>query len=134
MAIDAITYQDSGGSSPLDNASLAQVFGAEGSTFETIPDDRAHPSAISTTNYATASKDLYKQQDGYAAGYLMDVRVGRDGVVSGLYSNGKEVEQAQLVLADFLNYNGLRATSGNNYVASEDVGEISIFAPGKGGR
>ncbi|MDH3393998.1 MAG: flagellar hook-basal body complex protein, partial [Desulfobulbaceae bacterium] len=133
LAISSISYKDSSGNGPLDNASLAQVFGADGSNFETIPDDRAHPSAISTTNYAMASKDLYKQQDGYASGYLMDVKVDRDGVVSGMYSNGKQIEQAQLVLADFVNYGGLRAANGNNYLASEDAGEISIYTPGQGG-
>lgn len=133
LAINAITYQDSSGNGPLANLSLAQVFGADGSIFETVPDDRAHSSAIGTTNYAVASKDLFKQQDGYASGYLMGVNVDKDGVLIGMYSNGEEIEQAQLMLADFVNYSGLNAVSGNNYLASEDAGAISIFAPGQDG-
>ncbi len=133
LAISSITYRDASGKSPAANPGLAQVFGADGSMFETVADDRAQPDAICTTNYAVASKDLYKQQDGYAAGYLVDVRVDRHGVVRGMYSNGKEIEQAQVMLADFVNYGGLRAVNGNSYLAAKEAGEITIAAAGENG-
>jgi len=133
LAINSITYRDGSGLSPAANPSLAQVFGAEGSMFETIQDDRSQPAAICTTSYAVASKDLYKEQDGYGVGYLMDVRVDKHGVVSGMYSNGKEIEQAQVMLADFVNYGGLRAVNGNSYLASDEAGAITIAAAGENG-
>ncbi len=131
LAISSIAYQDSSGNSPTTNPSLAEVFGVDGGSFATNQGNRAQPSAISTTNYATGSKTLFKNQDGYGKGYLQDVNVRGDGVVLGIYSNGQTLEQAQVVLADFVNYGGLRAIGGNNYLASEEAGAVTVSAPGE---
>ena len=133
LAINSISYRDSNGNSPATNTGLAQIFGPEGAMFDLTPDNRANPGAISTTNYANNTATLFQNQDGYGKGYLDDVQVSNDGVVTGYYSNGEKIEQAQVMLSDFVNYGGLRTASGNNFLATKEAGEITIAAPGEDG-
>ncbi|MDH3360198.1 MAG: flagellar hook-basal body complex protein, partial [Desulfobulbaceae bacterium] len=133
LAINSISYLDSNGNSPATNTNLAQIFGPEGTNFDTTPENRAHPGPISTTNYANDTSTLYQVQDGYGRGYIDDVQVSNEGVVTSYYSNGVKVDQAQLALADFVNYGGLRTASGNNFLATDEAGEITITTPGEDG-
>ena len=130
LQISSISYRDINGNSPATNTSLAQIFGPESSIFNTIPENRNHPGPICTTNYTTNSATLYQYQDGYGTGYLEDISVNPRGVISGIYSNGQEIKQAQLMLADFVNYDGLRPAAGNNYLATDLAGDIVIKEPG----
>lgn len=133
LAITSITYRDSSGNDIGTNPNLAQIFGDDSAQFNTILQDREYPAPINTTHYAYPSKTLYQLQDGYAKGYFQEAKVSQSGIVTGVYSNGIEVEQAQIVLADFINYGGLLPADGNGYWASDEAGEITVTNPGDQG-
>ncbi len=131
LAITSVSYRDAAGNDATANPALAQLFGDEGSSFATTVNAFSNPATISTTSYATASQTLYQNQDGYGVGYLQDVSVDKDGVLNGTYSNGQKIAQAQLVLADFINENGLYAAEGNAYRANNHAGAMTTDTPGK---
>lgn len=53
-------------------------------------------------------------QDGYSSGYLTGMSVTREGVLTGLFTNGIRRDVAAIKLATFQNPEGMRAI-GNNY-------------------
>ena len=133
FAVTAITYADSSGNDPAANTSLAQVFGDEDSIFAIENQDRFARNAISTTGYASPYVTIMQTQDGYPEGYLREISVDQEGVLSGLYTNFQQLEQAQVSLAKFVNLEGLVKQGGNLYVASDDAGTISTGTPGQNG-
>jgi flagellar hook protein FlgE len=80
-------------------------------------------SALTTQSYDTGSfSTLYTDQDGYTAGYLQSVSVDEDGVLSGTFSNGQEIELFTLELASFANQWGLRREGSNLFSETIDSG------------
>ncbi|MCP5142194.1 MAG: flagellar hook protein FlgE [Gammaproteobacteria bacterium] len=71
-------------------------------------------------------------QDGYTAGELIGIGIDSDGVVNARYSNGKNVAQGQVALADFTNPNGLQRMGDNNWIATSDSGPALVGAPNSG--
>lgn len=122
LAITSISYQDAAGNTPAANPALAQCFGADGGAFTVSPGDRYNLAAIGTTNYASQSLTLFQQQDGFGKGYLQDVAIGKDGIIAGVYSNGQRVDQAQVILADFANFEGMELLGGNLFAATDAAG------------
>jgi flagellar hook protein FlgE len=86
------------------------------------------------TQFSGSSGVSFQTQNGYATGSIMSLDVGEDGVVTGVFSNGKSRELYQVVVAKFPNYNGLSAVGNNLYAASFDSGLPVIGAPQTGGR
>ncbi|KAF1075720.1 flagellar hook protein FlgE [Halodesulfovibrio sp. MK-HDV] len=80
----------------------------------------------SATSYDLASTTHSMNQDGYTAGFLQEVTVDRNGVVSGRYSNGRREELFVLGLADFANRQGLSLQGGNLFAQSTSSGEAVI--------
>jgi flagellar hook protein FlgE len=71
------------------------------------------------------------QQNGYAAGALQSVAVNDKGRVVGSYSNGRSVDLAQIVLANFSGANNLLRLDGGAFVATAESGTATYNAPGK---
>ncbi|MCK6399046.1 flagellar hook protein FlgE [Thauera aminoaromatica] len=69
-------------------------------------------------------------QDGYTGGELAGVSVGRDGIVTGRYTNGETRELAQLALQTFRNPNALLSIGNNFWEATTESG---LTAPSKAG-
>ncbi len=88
--------------------------------------------ANATTNYATSSYTLTANQNGYGDGYLTDLYVDGDGIITGSYSNGLDLGLYVVALADFVNPNGLRNEGGNLYSATAEAGAKIEGAPGTG--
>lgn len=71
------------------------------------------------------------QQNGYAAGQLQSVAVSDKGRVVGTYSNGRSVDLAQIVLANFSGANRLQRVDGGAFEATAESGTPTYNAPGK---
>src|SRR5574343_1429 len=82
-----------------------------------------------TTQYGSPFGTNRLEQDGYAAGHLVGLSVGNDGVVQGRYSNGQTFAQGQVVLANFTNPNGLLSMGNNQWVETSDSGPPLVGAP-----
>lgn len=82
------------------------------------------------TQFDSESVVIGQQQNGFGAGELTNVGINGEGVVVASYSNGQQINIAQLVLAKFQNPGGLQLAGSNRYFASEEVGAIRIGLPG----
>jgi flagellar hook protein FlgE len=71
-------------------------------------------------------------QDGFTTGRIAGFSIGSDGVILGRYTNGQSRAQGQIVLADFINPQGLVATGNNQWTESADSGQPLVASPGSG--
>jgi len=82
------------------------------------------------TQYDSESIVIGQKQNGYSAGELTNVAINGDGVVVASYSNGRQVNVSQLVLAKFQNPGGLKLAGSNRFTAPAEVGSIRTGLPG----
>ncbi len=73
------------------------------------------------------------KQDGYGFGYLQNVQVSTDGVVSVRYDNGVTLDLWQITLYDFINTQGLYREGSNLYSETRDSGSPTEGAAGTTG-
>ena len=59
------------------------------------------------TGYSSTSVIKSIRDNGYTSGVLKGLNIGRDGVISGFFTNGQTSNLSQIVLADFPNADGL---------------------------
>ncbi|HUL93794.1 MAG TPA: flagellar hook protein FlgE [Burkholderiales bacterium] len=71
-------------------------------------------------------------QDGFSSGRLSGVSIGADGIIQGRYSNGQARNLAQVVLATFVNGQGLKPLGHNQYAETPDSGAALVGAPSTG--
>lgn len=105
-------------------ASNASAIGAAISNSGWLPNFKT-PSvdALSTQSYDTGgSSTLFQSQNGYTAGYLQNVSVSRDGILTGTYSNGQVLDLYSLTLTSFTNQWGLRREGGNLFSETRESG------------
>ncbi|MBH5368765.1 flagellar hook-basal body complex protein [Bradyrhizobium glycinis] len=69
-------------------------------------------------------------QNGYAAGQLRSVAVNNNGTVVGTFSNGQNLNLAQVQLSHFNGTNYLKAMDGGAYAATEQSGDAIDGASG----
>lgn len=82
-----------------------------------------------STQFGSASGTNSLKQDGYAAGHLVGLSVGSDGIIQGRYSNGQTFNQGQVVLANFTNPNGLQSLGNNQWSETSVSGPALVGAP-----
>jgi flagellar hook protein FlgE len=87
-----------------------------------------------TTQFGSPSVVSSQSQDGYSSGDLSGVKIGQDGTVSGVYSNGQSVAVGQLAMAKFVSNDGLAQAGQNLWAATEKSGDPALGAAGAGGR
>lgn len=69
-------------------------------------------------------------QNGYSAGQLRSVSVNNSGLVVGTFSNGQNLNLAQVTLSHFNGTNYLKAMDGGAYAATEQSGDAIAGASG----
>ncbi|MBS0531100.1 MAG: flagellar hook-basal body complex protein [Proteobacteria bacterium] len=85
------------------------------------------------TQYASTSGNATINainQNGYAAGQLQSVAVNNDGVVVGTFSNGQNLDLAQVSLSHFNGTNYLKALDGGAYEVTDQSGPAIAGASG----
>ncbi|KVW99806.1 flagellar hook protein FlgE [Shewanella frigidimarina] len=85
-----------------------------------------------STQYAANYNNSSLRQDGFTSGELKGVRLDDNGLVYGTYTNGQELLQGQVALANFSNPNGLKPVSNNAWVASNEAGQAIMGSPSTG--
>ncbi len=71
------------------------------------------------------------QQNGYAAGSLQTIAVGSNGMITGTFSNGQNVNLAQIPLVHFNSPDNLRSLVGGAYQVTNDSGPALAGASGQ---
>jgi len=85
------------------------------------------------TNFATTTGAATVNnftQNGYAAGQLQSVAINNNGLVVGTFSNGQNLDLAQVTLSHFNGTNYLQALSGEAYAVTEQSGPAIAGASG----
>jgi flagellar hook protein FlgE len=85
-----------------------------------------------TTQYGSAFSVNALSQDGYTSGRLVGFNVAQDGIILGRYSNGQSRNLGQIVLADFVNPQGLSPLGNNLWQETGDSGLALVGSPGTG--
>jgi flagellar hook protein FlgE len=86
------------------------------------------------TGAATLNSVTATSQDGSGIGSLVSFSVGQDGLVSGVFSNGRTQALGQIALAAFSNPSGLIKEGNSLYTTSANSGVPQIGVAGIGGR
>jgi flagellar hook protein FlgE len=71
-------------------------------------------------------------QDGFTSGRLAGFNTGSDGTIVGRYTNGQSRVLGQVVLANFVNPNGLQSLGGNAWAESATSGASLVGTPNTG--
>ena len=85
------------------------------------------------TQFSLPSQTTSQTQDGFPSGSLQSILVNQDGVIEGLFSNGKSYPLAQIALATFNNDNGLMSKGGSLFAATANSGTPVISTAGTQG-
>jgi len=84
------------------------------------------------TQFSLPSQTSSLTQDGYAGGSLQNIIVNQNGVISGMFSNGKSYALGQVALATFSNNNGLLSRGNSLFEATANSGTPIVTTAGKG--
>jgi flagellar hook protein FlgE len=90
--------------------------------------------ADAMSQFAGASSVQALSQDGSAMGSLQSFTIGQDGIVTGVFSNGKTRPVGQVSVAGFSNPAGLEKTGSSLYRATVNSGLANVGGAGSGGR
>lgn len=85
-----------------------------------------------TTQFGSAFGVNTITQDGYASGRLTGFSISDDGIIQARYSNGQNLAQGQVVLANFTNPQGLQAQGNNLFAETSSSGQPLVGGPGSG--
>jgi flagellar hook protein FlgE len=73
-------------------------------------------------------------QDGYPAGMLQGYDIDNAGIVTGVFSNGRNLNLAQIAIANFTNPGGLTQAGDTMFEESNNSGAAQVGAAGRNGR
>lgn len=85
-----------------------------------------------TTQTGQAFAPVAQSQDGKAPGVLSSFAIGKDGLITGSYSNGDTKTLGQVLMVNFANPNGLQPLGSNLYTATADAGQPLVGTPTTG--
>lgn len=87
---------------------------------------------LGTTQFAGNFSVNSMVQDGVGPGRLAALNISEEGVIMGRYTNGRNRNLAQLVLADFRNPQGLKPLGNNQWEETADSGLPLVGVPNSG--
>ncbi len=85
------------------------------------------------SQFAQESSVSSQLQDGFAAGSLSSVSISGDGNITGFFSNGRNINIGQIILADFPNESGLAGLGGSLFAETIESGGAVVGGPNVGG-
>ncbi|MEB3328540.1 MAG: flagellar hook protein FlgE [Candidatus Sericytochromatia bacterium] len=84
---------------------------------------------VGITQFANETTAVAVDQNGFSRGDLTSVAIDKAGIVSGVYSNGRQRILAQMALATFSNPGGLQKEGDNNFIKTNNSGDAVVRAP-----
>ena len=133
LAFDAYTQtsiaSDGGGTSETaGQIAFTFDFGEAGTQAITV--DYTPEASSGTTQSAGGNDTFYFLQNGYAIGYLTDLAISTDGMIKGIYSNGREQNAGMVGLTTFISPGELDRYGNNLWEATFAAGEPVVGQPG----
>ena len=87
-----------------------------------------------TTSFAGSNTVTATDVDGHGSGNLIDVSIGDDGKITGIYDNGDKLAIAQVALASFASEEGLQRVGDGMWSATTASGQALVDVAGTGAR
>ncbi len=87
-----------------------------------------------STAYAAPSEASFTNQNGYADGRLLSLKLEADGGITGQYSNSRNGNVGTVALATFVNPNGLRSVGENLWLETAASGTATVGKANTQGR
>lgn len=84
---------------------------------------------VGMTQFGNPTTAVAVDQNGFSRGDLTGIAIDKSGVVSGVYSNGRQRILAQMALATFSNPGGLQKEGDNNFIKTNNSGDAVVRAP-----
>ncbi len=131
-----VTFDGNGRlTAPADNVTLSIPAWSNGAAAQDVEwrlyDEDAAP-VVSGYSAPSAIDSLY--QDGFSMGRLRAIAIDENGLISGVFTNGRVVELARLAIASFNNPGGLFKHGDNTFLASLGSGPAAMGVADTGGR
>ncbi|EPR32934.1 flagellar hook-basal body protein [Alkalidesulfovibrio alkalitolerans DSM 16529] len=122
-------------SGSVSNAAALSGLPANGATVQNfLPGfNDSERAALATTSFSAGSTTIFQSQDGFSAGFLQNISVNRDGVLTGRYSNGQVLKLYVITLANFNNNWGLTREGGNLFAETRESGPAVTNRPNTAG-
>ncbi len=89
-------------------------------------------SMTGTTQFGSEFSVSSNRSNGHTSGELTGITIDDSGMVFANYSNGEQMLQGQVVLADFPNMGGLSQVGNTGWAATPASGQPLVGAPGTG--
>ena len=74
----------------------------------------------------TGNNSAYPTTDGNAYGILQSITIDTSGVIQGTYTNGVIQDEAQIAVAQFVNFSGLQKIGNSTYQESNNSGAANV--------
>ncbi|MFZ4515048.1 MAG: flagellar hook protein FlgE [Acidimicrobiia bacterium] len=136
VSFDPVTGLPAANSFPaIDADQLGTLLGrtfANGTTLTVDPGTAANGDAL--RQYAGTNSLAGISQNGSQVGFLRSFSVGENGIVTGLFSNGKVQQLAQIAVANFNNPGGLEKAGDSAFRQTLNSGLPQIGSAASGGR
>ncbi|MBK7878703.1 MAG: flagellar hook-basal body complex protein [Planctomycetes bacterium] len=127
-SISGLLFDDDG--APLGLAGVdptVQVQFAGQTSPQTITFDLGSDGAFTgLTQFGSEGEVFVREQDGYGVGELASMSVDADGMILGLYTNGKTQDLGQMGVATFVNPEGLQLVGNNLYSQTVNSGAVNL--------
>lgn len=128
VALDIGYSYGTGGSTGGGMASAADAAGNPAAVYAGEQGRILAPDA--TTMLGDAPSAGVSNRDGWSEGWLRDITINREGIATGLYSNGESQDLYRVTLYRFTSQDGLRNEGNNHFSATPQSGAVEEGVPG----
>jgi flagellar hook protein FlgE len=134
MTFNALTGLPNAPLPTIDSAALGTLLGRSFNpgTISMDLGKAGDPDALQ--QFAGSNSFATLSQDGSAVGFLRSFSIANDGLITGVFSNGKTEALGQIALATFNNPAGLQKVGNSSYQSTFNSGLPQIGVAGSGGR
>jgi len=131
-AVCTLSFDGTTGALLSPNPSFTMLAGSFGGPITIDFGAAGSPNAL--VQFSGPSSVAALSQDGYSLGALQSFTIGQDGVVTGVFSNGRNRPLGQIAMAGFTNPMGLEKAGGSLFRPTVNSGLANIGVAGGGGR
>ena len=131
-AVSTLSFDGTTGALLSPNPSFTMLAGSFGGPITIDFGAAGSPNAL--VQFSGPSSVAALSQDGYSLGALQSFTIGQDGVVTGVFSNGRNRPLGQIAMAGFTNPMGLEKAGGSLFRPTVNSGLANIGVAGGGGR
>lgn len=129
-----ITFNSNGSLSAFSPSSLTITPAGVADPFTVQIDPGETGTVTGLVSFEGSSSAKIKDQDGYAAGVLDKIAIDQSGLMTGTFTNGKNLDLAKILVSKFENPAGLERSGDNLWTETRNSGLADVGGAGENGR